>query len=370
MAPIKKNRAEKSLEFLKSQDKNLYLQNHGGFSVLELVTVVAGIALLASIATTTFKNIFSDFEIDEIQAHLNFLAANCLKTSSDMANSKADMPTPTSVNENLLDKNGYTEKEGNTCNYFQVDPKDGSSKTHFSMGFGIAYGKVTKFAIKDSANTADIVAGCQSWAGEGNCLENGSDYSKFFTHMDNVRIARATCNINLKNYLDSAPTPDPIDGGDKKTWDPKSDQDCKDKTLPANATSYKTNCKKDGCTKEVKIKKGKIVGYTKAEYDQAQILECSDSIIAYINSDSYDGGAEIKEDLTGCTEKKYICDYRELKESSYKDCEIQAAISACKRDLEEKRKTVSGEIKVSGSGLPPCGQTYCASEGVLSEGPC
>ena len=343
----------------------------GGFSLIELITVVAGLAILTSISITGLINTFISLEIDEVQAHLNSLAVDCLKISSNMADSKGEMPAPTSVDNNLLSKNGYAEKEDNTCSYFQVDPKDINSKTHFSMGFGVTYGKVTKFAIKDAAKTADIVAACQSWAGDGNCLENGSDYSEFFTHMDDVRIARATCNINLRNYLNSTPPPDPIDGGDKKTWDSESDQDCRNKTLPANATSYKTNCKKDGCTKEVKIKKGKIVGYTEAEYNQAQTLECSNSIITYINSDSYDGGAEIKEGLAGCTEKKYICDYREHKELSFKDCEIQTAISACNRDLEEKRKAMpNAEIKVSGSGLPPCGQTYCVIDGVIREGKC
>ena len=355
-----------------------------GFSLLELITVLAGLTILTSIASTTISNILSELETDEIQAHLNSLAAECLKVSSNNAESQDAMPAPTSINRNLIDKSPpensstkYKENNGNSCAYFQVNPKDSNSETEFSMGFGIAHGKVTKFAILDEFSTknpnknTDIRLACKRWAGDGNCLENGSDYEDFFEHMDTVRIKKATCNISLRTYLNSTPPPNPTDGGDKKVWDPDYDKDCKNKTLPANATSYSTNCKTDGCTKNVKIKNGEIVGYTEAEFNQAQILECSNSIVSYINSDAYDGGAEIKEDLDGCTGKKYICDYREHGESSFDNCKIQAAIAACNRDLEEQRKVkVNGEIKVSGSGLPPCGRTYCAVEGVIYEGPC
>ena len=333
-----------------------------GFSLIELITVVAGIALITSIASTALQRLFKDFENDEVQGHLNSLAAECLKISANVADSNDAMPAPTSIDTNLLDKNNYVENSNNTCKYLQINPKDSNSKTHFSMGFGISYGKVTKFAIKDSANTTDIVTACEGWAGEGNCLANGSNYSAFFTHMDDVRKARATCNINLTTAIESEANP--ANGGDEHTWDSEADKDCKDKTLPANTSSYSTtNCTTNGCTKDVKIKGGKIVGYSDSDYNQAQTLECSNSISTYINSGSYNGGAETKTDLTGCTGTTYICNYNEHSEASYENCKIEDAISACKRDLEEKRLNSAppSEITVSGGGLPPCGQTYCVS---------
>ena len=125
-----------------------------GFSLIELITVLAGLVLLTSIASITFKNIFSDLENDEVQAHLNSIAADCLKITAKMADSKEDMISITSKDDNppasvdvaMLDKNNYAPNENhNTCNYFQIDPKNSDSKTHFSMGFGIANGKVTKW---------------------------------------------------------------------------------------------------------------------------------------------------------------------------------------------------------------------------------
>ena len=349
--------------------RNTYKSYLSGFTLIELITVISGLSILTYIAAMTFQDITSDFENDEVQSHLNSLAAECLKTHASMAGSQNEMKSPASVDTTLLNKNNYEESAGNTCKYFQINPKDSSSKTHFSMGFGIAYGKVTKFAIKDSANTPGIITACNSWAGEGNCLANGSDYSLFYKHMDDVRIARATCNINLRDYM--ASTPNPANGGNKTTWDSEADKHCKNKILPTNATSYSTtNCKTNGCTKNVKIKGGKIVGYSDSDYNQAQTIECSNSISAYINSGSYNGGAEERTDLSGCTGTKYICDYREHGKISYESCKIQDAISKCQKDLDNKRQTENGQITVSGDGLPPCGQKFWVCDKVIYETPC
>ena len=44
-----------------------------GFSLLELVVIVAGIATLTAITSTNIQAILSDLENDEVQAHLNSL---------------------------------------------------------------------------------------------------------------------------------------------------------------------------------------------------------------------------------------------------------------------------------------------------------
>ena len=305
---------------LKSQANQLIGQ---GFTLVELITVIADLALLTSVASTALIKTFNDLENDKVQAHLNSLAADCLKLSAKNADSQAAMPATTSIDRNLIDKSSpedpsaaYKEKENNSCAYFQIDPNDSSSETHFSIGFGIAYGKVTKFAIVDEASNlnddteTDIKIACKLWAGEGNCLANGSDYSAFFTHMDDVRKAKANCNINLKTAIESEANPS--DGGDEDTWDPEADKDCKDKTLPANASSYNTaNCKTGGCTKDVKIKGGKIVGYSDLDYNKAQTLECSNSVNSYINGAKYNGGSiKIEEaDVANQTRRTATADY-------------------------------------------------------------
>ena len=45
-----------------------------GFSLVELVCVLAGVTLLTSIAATTIQNNFVEFENEETKAHLNSAA--------------------------------------------------------------------------------------------------------------------------------------------------------------------------------------------------------------------------------------------------------------------------------------------------------
>ena len=346
---------------------------------------MAGIAILTSLSIPGLIKLFASFENDEVKAHLNALAADCLSVSANMVDSEELMPAPTSVDTNLLNKNGYVEKSGNSCMYFQINPKNSSSKTHFSMGFGIANNKVTKFAIKDSANSNDITTECKQWAGEANCLNSGNDYSDFFKHMDNVRTAQASCILKLEEDIEN--NGNPANGGTYKTWDVTATKDCKDKTLPLNssASSYTSGCSssQNNCSKEVKVKDSKIVGYSQSDYDQAQILECSNSISDYINSDSYNGGSETKTDLAGCTGEKYICNYNEHNIESFKVCEIEDAISKCKLSLNWIRTNaenspipyVVGAVgnqedqsaTQSLEGLPPCGQKVWVCDEVIHE---
>ena len=51
----------------------------GGFSLLEMIVVLAGITLLTSIASTTFQAINNDQAIDDITSDLNYAASECLR---------------------------------------------------------------------------------------------------------------------------------------------------------------------------------------------------------------------------------------------------------------------------------------------------
>jgi len=105
--------------------------------LIELIVVLAGIAVLASISSTILRNIFSDLENDKVQAHLNSLSADCLKIQASNTGSKSAIPSSAIVDTNLLEKNNYEENSKNSCKYFQINPRDKTSKTHFAMGFDI-----------------------------------------------------------------------------------------------------------------------------------------------------------------------------------------------------------------------------------------
>ena len=252
------------------------------------------------------------------------------------------------------------------------------------MGFGIANNKVTKFAIKDSANTPSIVTSCEGWAGAGNCLSNGEDYQGFFGHMETVRRKQAACDLDLKSYIEK--NPNPAKGGNKKTWDANSNKDCRNKTLPVDKSqsSYTSNCKSNGCTKTVKIKDSKIVGIGQSantQYEEyvnsGKVESCNSKIREYVNNNpDYSGELTFTEckNIDDQEATIYICDGSQMEnERSYKACIIERDIQKCMIELDTLRKESKPGDKMPYivgkedglKGLPPCGQEVWIYNGVI-----
>ena len=197
--------------------------------------------------------------------------------------------------------------------------------------------------------------------------------------MHNVSNRRDTCELTFRNNLRTTPNPP---SKTHNRWDISKSEGCNDITPKKNSESWTTTkcTTTGGCAKPAYVLDGKFVGYENSDYTQAQSLACSNSISTYINSDSYTGGAEEKTDLTDCTGTKYICDYSEHDENSYKSCKIQDAVSKCRLNLEYIRNNKTGGPYTVGAvenledpsggalkGLPPCGQTVCVTNKVITE---
>ena len=322
-----------------------------GFSLLELITALAVLATLASITSSALQNIFSELENDEVQSHLNALAAECLRMYANTADNAPQIGRPTSVNSRLIQDNNYTEEDNNSCTYFAIKPVKSTSKTHFSMGFGLAHGKITKFGIKNANESPDIVTRCERWAGKGNCLENGSDYSSFFRYMENVRRKRADCIVKLEKGMRE--NGNPANGGNLKTWDANGSKSCSRKTLPANAneSSYKNGCNPNSCTMNVRIRNNRIVA------THTDPIKADNLYDIYVTNE-----ASLKSDLA-------------IKLRNEKLDAIQSKIAECTINLEDIRDTKTGGPHIVGkgaaegggdlNGLPPCGQKVWVYDGVI-----
>ena len=368
------------------------LKRPTGFTLIEIVAVIAVLATLTSLGTSLIQRVFKDLENDEAQAHLNAVAAECLRIHSNNLNSPNEIPLPPSLDSELLERNNYELRpiditkanKGNHCNYLQINPLETSSRTHFSMGFGISNGKITKFAIKNSESSEDIIARCELWAGKGNCLKDGNDYKDFFDHMDDVRRNRAICLIELENDINE--DENPSNGGNSSTWEASASKDCANKTLPSNAdkSSYTAGCSKTGCTKDVKIKDGKIVGIGGNAKEQYQAyVKSSNSEACRIAAQNYiEGDNEQPAEVTfnDCKNESgelvniYICNDSEFSSrESYETCKIQAQINKCTIDLENIRNKTNGSYIVGKgadngndlNGLPPCGQKVWVYDNVI-----
>ena len=81
-----------------------------GFTLLELVVVLAGLSILSSLAIPNIARIFDFNNIDEVKALLNTTAADCLQKS------RLD-----STNKDQIDTNILSDKKLSSIGY-KIDP--------------------------------------------------------------------------------------------------------------------------------------------------------------------------------------------------------------------------------------------------------
>ena len=126
--------------------------NTSGFTLLELIVVLAGLSILTSLAIPNIARIFDFNNIDEAKALLNTAAADCLQKS------RLDSSNKEKIDSNILsDKKlssiGYKIDPGaNNCSYFQLTPTNSEDELRFPIGFAITNSRVTKIA---KPNTSD-----------------------------------------------------------------------------------------------------------------------------------------------------------------------------------------------------------------------
>ena len=219
---------------------------HRGFSLLELVVVLSILGILASLTAVNVNKYISSSKIDSAKAKLNTAAAACLQDIREGADPSATINSSTLSND-LLESDGYQiSTDMTSCSTLMIESLDPNDVESFPMGFAIADGRLTKFAVP---LTEDSERACKSWAGS-NC-KAGEELKKLIAHNKAVQEAKTACNESFYNWLNGNPPGD----GKKFRWDPTADSDCK-RIPPANTGS---TCTTNGCTLETWAFEGTIV---------------------------------------------------------------------------------------------------------------
>ena len=221
-------------------------KQNNGYSIIELIVVLAGISVIASISIAQFNKFFKYLELTEIFAHINDISAQCL---NDLSNSSSEKSTAAKYDNAILESN-FFEISGShsNCHYFEIKPKTVGGENDLRLGFGIYKGRVTKFAISNS-NSMD--ADCERWSGSRYCIKNASStttsgFDKYFDHMEKVRKSRITCESTFETKLSSE--------SQFNRWDNAAESNCPLDAKENSNTSYKTStCKSSGCTKKAYI---------------------------------------------------------------------------------------------------------------------
>ncbi len=201
--PALKNRKQK--QYSRSLQSRERLRRHlfrllsrrerTGFSIFELVTVVAVLGILSAIAVTSIGNATKFAQIDEAKALLNSAASECLQRvrthPTDYATWEPDaLKARKSESGSGLPGNYLYKDNLNTCKEVSIhDPSDEASLL-MDMKFSVIGGKIVKEAVNKHSDTE---GSCNSW---GNC--GGSESAQY---LKACFLEQGTCDSALSTAI-------------------------------------------------------------------------------------------------------------------------------------------------------------------------
>jgi len=137
----------------------------GGYSIVELIAVVAILSLLSALAFPNITKWIALANIDSVKSVLDSSAIECLQAIRE--GESPNQVKPRAVSNESLSGKGYKIKAGkDSCAAFSVQPLDADNKSLYEFGFRIDNGIVTKTATP--ASDSGSLQSCKNWAGT-NC---------------------------------------------------------------------------------------------------------------------------------------------------------------------------------------------------------
>ena len=302
-----------------------------GFSLLELVTVIAVLGILSSIAVTSIGNATKFAQLDEAKALLNSAAAECLQrvrtNPDDYQTWQPDALKSREMKGIIQLPGNYQYKDSkNTCEEVSIhDPSDESSLL-MDLKFSVIGGKIIKEAVNKNNETESA---CISW---GNC--GGSESAEYLKACNKTK---DTCNASLSTVISSG------SNGDKGykwvgqcTW-PKASP------LP----SCTDDCWRfeGSCFSE---ESDYIAADAANKTQQCNDYEASLRDLDFDGEDSNGTNNECKENYWWCTGEKMNSEIK------YDECKYIENQAGCKSELMPW-------LKLGGDGKKPNSSTYTCS---------
>ena len=91
-----------------------------GFTLLELIVVLAGLGILSSLAIPSFIDLLDSSKVDEIKALLNSAAADCLQKARSETDPIIDDEI---ISDGIMEKIGYKIDRDNSILNSEENPK-------------------------------------------------------------------------------------------------------------------------------------------------------------------------------------------------------------------------------------------------------
>lgn len=235
-----------------------------GYTLIEVVTTVVIIGILAGISVPRIGNIIAQSRIDEAKALLNTAAADCLQKSR-LNDSDKDLVDEAIMSDKRLYTTGFKIDKSNDadkCSYFQLIPTDKNDTIRFPIGFSVSDGALSKFASPTSTDQGSIRS-CEQWAGV-NCRQDES-LKKLVDWKNSIAAEKTKCEADYAGWLQAGTTPLQY-----QRWNPNAEAGCPSRPPSDGSESYKTDtCTTNGCNRTVYGLDGEFVGFKRKDYDQA-----------------------------------------------------------------------------------------------------
>ena len=188
-------------------------ENQQGFTLIELVVVMAGLAALSAFAIPNVLNTIKLNRIEEAKALMNSYAADCLgqyRVSTDPIKF-VDNATPSDLDNEKLTTLGYQiDGKKSKCSNTAIKPLNEKEKFLYPFDFRISSeGKVLKTATPSDNPSA--LNSCKGWAGK-NCGLSEAQKAEF-ARLEAIAKAKATCLSNYQTWLGKGSS------GESVTWD-------------------------------------------------------------------------------------------------------------------------------------------------------
>ena len=246
------------------KEKKHILSTTQGFTLIELIVVLAGLGMLSSLVLPNFVKILDSNNVDEAKTLLNAAAADCLQ---ELRKSQATGNTPTIdtrfvdpkiIPNEKLKRIGYEADPTNTiindqysCEEFSLTPIVGepNDKVRFNMGFQLDLdkGKLTKIA--NTGDLDDKGADCTQWASNG-CTSSAAA-KELKEYKDLIKAEKKKCDAAFSSWASNGMNPIKF-----KKWDTtKGPSTCPSTPPGPKGPAYKgtKTCNTTGCTPGIPV---------------------------------------------------------------------------------------------------------------------
>ena len=241
-----------------------------GFTLLELVAVLAGLGILSSLAIPNYIRFLDYAKVDEAKALLNSAAADCLQALRRKGSNRLNEEINSDiVSFTRLKSTGYRFKDGESGNtnkdflpncssvFITAALKADRDERFPDLGFTLTDdGVLTKIAVNSGTETKFPA---ESWAGKNTTDE--AELIEWQALNTAINRAKEDCKKNRMTFAETSGS------GPTKMWNPEATSQCT--TKPPKFEDPRT-CTASGCTTDVWYLDGEICGYTPEAFEKCR----------------------------------------------------------------------------------------------------